>query len=174
VQSEINKGTQFFIALTFDYPQSTNPMPTDGNPEKGDKEQLPKDIKNEKLNLLIAEDNQFNQLLVKNIIAKNFPNFEITIVENGLLVLEKMKTEHFDFILMDIQMPEMNGIEATKEIRNHPETYTSNIPIIACTAGVTPSEIQNCYDAGMNDFIGKPFKPDELIAKIQNLFNPII
>jgi len=174
VQSEINKGTQFFIALTFDYPQSTNPMPTDGNPEKGDKEQLPKDIKNEKLNLLIAEDNQFNQLLVKNIIAKNFPNFEITIVENGLLVLEKMKTEDFDFILMDIQMPEMNGIEATKEIRNHPETYTSNIPIIACTAGVTPSEIQNCYDAGMNDFIGKPFKPDELIAKIQNLFNPII
>jgi CheY-like chemotaxis protein len=144
-------------------------MPSDGNPKQGDKKQLPKDIKNEKLNILIAEDNQFNQLLVKNIITKNFPKFEVTIVENGLLVLEKMKTEDFDFILMDIQMPKLNGYDATKEIRTIDKDNSTYI--IALTAGATLGEKEKCLDAGMNYYISKPIIIEDLLEVMGKIIN---
>ncbi len=173
VDSELNKGTSFTIVLTFGYSNINikQHLEAEAALVQTPVAQL-RDIKEEHLSILIAEDNQFNQLLAKNVINKSFPNFDVSIAENGEQVLVKLKEKQFDLILMDIQMPIMSGIEAAKAIRSSTGEYPNTIPIIACTAGVTPAEIQDCFDAGMNDFIGKPFKPDEMIAKIDKLFNP--
>ena len=94
----------------------------------------------------------------------------IDTVENGALAIEKFKTNTFDLILMDVQMPEMNGFEATQSIREieKSEGRTTTIPIIAMTASLLKTEIDSCYDAGMNNYIPKPYKLEELIVPIFN------
>lgn len=82
--------------------------------------------------------------------------------------MEKLKAGTFDVILMDIQMPVMNGFDATKAIRRL-EGEKANTAIIAMTANVLKEEVDLCYESGMNDFIGKPFDTDELLIKIINL-----
>ena len=77
----------------------------------------------------------------------------------------------FDIILMDVQMPEMDGFEATRNIRNSENEKLKNIPIIACTAGVTPPEVEECYNSGMDDFLAKPFQPNDLVNKINYHLN---
>jgi signal transduction histidine kinase/ligand-binding sensor domain-containing protein/CheY-like chemotaxis protein len=116
--------------------------------------------------ILIAEDNAFNQLLITKVISKYLPQATFIVVNNGKEVLEKLQQIAFDIILMDVQMPEMDGIEATKQIRMSQHTDYCTIPIMACTAGVTVDEIQKCYDSGMDEFISKPFQPEELVKKI--------
>ncbi|MBK6947406.1 MAG: response regulator [Haliscomenobacter sp.] len=81
-----------------------------------------------------------------------------------------MKSSTFDVILMDVQMPTMNGFEATKAIRSI-DNEKAHTPIIAMTANVLKEEVELCYQTGMNDFIGKPFDTNELMQKIFNLLN---
>ncbi|MBK9553434.1 MAG: response regulator [Saprospiraceae bacterium] len=97
---------------------------------------------------------------------------QVEVAENGLIAVEKLKSSAFDVILMDIQMPVMNGFEATKVIRAL-DSEKAQIPIIAMTANVLKEEVDLCYQAGMNDFIGKPFDTNELLNKIFNLINKI-
>jgi len=92
--------------------------------------------------------------------------FERDIASNGKIAIEKMKTTHYDIILMDLQMPEMNGFEATEYIRN---TLHSSIPIIALTADVTTVDLEKCKAFGMNDYIAKPIDERILYSKIVNL-----
>lgn len=104
------------------------------------------------INLLIAEDNKINMLLTKTLVSKNFPNIKIHEANNGLEAVEISNDLNPEIILMDIQMPVMNGYEATKKIKkNNPSTI-----IIALTAGVITGEKEKCMDIGMNDFIIKP------------------
>ncbi|TRX20683.1 CheR family methyltransferase [Flavobacterium franklandianum] len=105
----------------------------------------------QKIKVLVAEDIPLNQILIK-LILNDF-GFECEIADNGKIVLEKLKESEYDIILMDLQMPEMNGFEATDYIR-----YTLNlqIPIIALTADVTSIDIDKSKKAGMNDYISKP------------------
>ena len=104
------------------------------------------------INLLIAEDNKINMLLTKTLVSKNFPNIKIHEANNGLEAVEISNELNPEIILMDIQMPVMNGYEATKKIKkNNPSTI-----IIALTAGVITGEKEKCMDIGMNDFIIKP------------------
>jgi CheY-like chemotaxis protein len=116
------------------------------------------------LKVLMADDNELNRLLVVNICKKI--GWELDVVENGLMVLEKLKSSHYDLILMDIQMPEMNGLEATRKIRNEFAPPLNAIPIIACTAYGQEEEIKECLTAGMNDYIAKPFKLHDFLAKV--------
>lgn len=88
----------------------------------------------------------------------------VEVAENGMIAVEKLKSSAFDVILMDVQMPVMNGFDATRTIRNL-ESEKANTPIIAMTANVLKEEVDLCYQAGMNDFIGKPFDTEELIQK---------
>ena len=83
--------------------------------------------------------------------------------DNGKIAIEKLTTTHYDIILMDLQMPEMNGFEATAYIRNQ---LKSNIPIIALTADVTTVDVEKCKAAGMNDYISKPIDEKLLYEKI--------
>jgi len=102
------------------------------------------------MNVLIAEDDLMNQLLMGKYMRTL--QWEHTIVSNGLLALEECRKGSFDAILMDIEMPELDGIEATKSIR----LFNKEIPIIAITAYVTEQNKNRCSDAGMNSFLAKP------------------
>lgn len=112
--------------------------------------------------ILIAEDNQLNQMLIKAILDKESIQYELA--ENGEQVLEKLKTTNFDLILMDIQMPIMDGVTATIEIRNN---LKSSIPIIALTANASVSDELKYKEVGMNDHLSKPFKREDLFNKIK-------
>lgn len=115
------------------------------------------------LNILVAEDNQINQQVILYILQKL--GYEPTIVENGLQAIDLVKRDSFDIVLMDLQMPEMDGLEATRHIRKIPML---NPPvIIALTANTMEGDAEECYDAGMNDYIGKPVKLDELLSKLR-------
>lgn len=108
----------------------------------------------DKVNILIAEDNAINMLLAKTIIRRIAPNAVIYEATNGLEAVEYCRMNRPDLILMDVQMPEMNGYEATRNIRKLvPEV---NAPIVALTAGNVKSEKEKCLEAGMDDFLLKP------------------
>ncbi|WP_316810248.1 response regulator [Pedobacter heparinus] len=106
------------------------------------------------INVLIAEDNAVNMLLAKTIVRRIAPNATIHEAKNGLEALELYKSTSIDIVLMDIQMPEMNGYEATKKIRA--VQHKIHTPIIALTAGNVKGEKEKCFAAGMDDFISKP------------------
>ena len=120
----------------------------------------------DKIKILVAEDVALNQLLIK-IILNDF-GFEYEIVSNGKMVIEKLTHNSYDIILMDLQMPEMNGFEATEYIR---KSMKSSIPIIALTADVTTADVSKCKSFGMDDYISKPINEILLYSKIVGLVN---
>jgi PAS domain S-box-containing protein len=113
--------------------------------------------------ILVAEDNKMNQLLITEILRKSNCDFELVV--NGQEVIDKMKEDHFDIILMDIQMPVIDGVTAAKYIR---EELKSSIPIIALTANASLEDQKVYREIGMNDYLLKPFKKDLLFEKIAN------
>ncbi|MEQ8304738.1 MAG: ATP-binding protein [Cyclobacteriaceae bacterium] len=115
------------------------------------------------LNVLLVEDNDINRLYATSILKMWECNTEIA--ENGFVAVEKSKSGKFDVVLMDIQMPVMDGYEATKAIRQS-ENAKSKIPIIALTANANASDIQKCLASGMNDCIAKPFSPETLFSTL--------
>ncbi len=133
-------------------------------PDKADKM---KNIFKQEIQVLIAEDNEMNMMLAKNIVKTVLPNAEIIEAENGKKAIEKFSEHQPEIILMDIQMPVMGGLEATVEIRKN----NQNIPIIALTAGVTKQEKEECLEAGINHFIGKPIDQKKLKEYLLNNLN---
>lgn len=121
------------------------------------------------IKVLIAEDNEVNKLLVKRMLEHWGMSYKTA--HNGFEVLELVHTEDFDIILMDIQMPDKNGIDAAREIRNLANETKKNIPIIALTANALKGEEKKYQEVGMNDFLTKPFKEKELLAILQRVFN---
>lgn len=118
------------------------------------------------LRLLLAEDNLINQVIMVKFFEKW--NAKLYIANNGLEVLDLLKTKTFDLILMDIQMPMMNGIETTRSIRNSGLPY-NNMPIIALTADITSEVKDEMFSLGVSEFITKPFEPNKLIDAISRL-----
>jgi PAS domain S-box-containing protein len=117
------------------------------------------------LHLLLAEDNLVNQRLAARVLGKH--GHRVTVVENGLEVLKALELSRFDLILMDIQMPDMDGLEATRLIRQQEAISGCRIPIIALTAHAMKGDRERCFDAGMDDYISKPIKVDELLGAIE-------
>jgi CheY-like chemotaxis protein len=120
--------------------------------------------------ILLVEDNELNQKFAIAVIRKL--GYEMDIASNGLIGVQLFKENTYDLILMDIQMPEMNGIEATQAIRQLEASEGSgkHVPIIAVTAFAMEQDKRNCMEAGMDDFIAKPYKPFELEQKIKQFF----
>lgn len=118
-----------------------------------------------KLHILVVDDNQINRLLLNKVILKWGSTADFA--ENGMQAVDKILTNHnYDVVLMDIYMPEMGGIEATQIIRSKEDPYFKQLPIIALTASMLISERSEIDDAGMNDFILKPFDPKNLLQKL--------
>ena len=155
VISSINIGSTFSFVLNF---QKTD---SDAQIDTGALE-LDEEIKN--IKILVVEDIALNQLLMKTLLD-DF-GFERDIASNGKIAIEKLQEKSFDIILMDLQMPVMNGFEATEYIR---KTMNSKIPIIALTADVTTVDLEKCKTVGMNDYIAKPVDERILYNKIVGL-----
>ncbi len=118
------------------------------------------------IRILVAEDNTVNQLLVARVLEKQ--GFSVDIAGNGVEALDKLNSTNYDLVIMDLQMPEMDGYETTTRIRGSESTY-QNIPIMAMTAHTIKGEIEKCLALGMTDFISKPFDSEELKKKILGL-----
>ena len=117
--------------------------------------------------ILVAEDNHVNRLLIKRVLDKT--GCKTDLVFNGAQCVESVKTGKYDLVLMDIQMPEMDGYAATKHIRTILFPPVCNIPIIAMTAHALTSEVDKCISIGMNDYVSKPFKQEVLFSKMEKL-----
>lgn len=114
----------------------------------------PKFVESETVTLMVAEDNQINMLLVRTMLNKIFPNLNLIEVVDGKEAVEKFTEFNPDLIFMDIQMPELNGYEATGQIRQF--SLDRHVPIIALTAGTVKGEKEKCLQAGMDDYVTKP------------------
>ena len=155
VESEINKGSTFSFTLDF--------LKTDKKPD-AEIEIIEQNGDLKRIKILVAEDVPLNQLLMKTILEEF--GFECDIAENGKIAVEKMKVNVYDAILMDLQMPKMNGFEATEYIRKR---LQMKIPIIALTADVTTVDLDKCTAVGMNEYIAKPIDERQLYNKIVKL-----
>jgi CheY-like chemotaxis protein len=155
VESKVNVGSTFSFILTFK--KTTEDVELDSVMQEPD-------VDNCDISVLVVEDIPLNQLLMKTLLD-DF-GFKRDIASNGKIAIEKLKLRPYDIILMDLQMPEMNGFEATDYIRN---TMKSTIPIIALTADVTTVDLAKCRAVGMNDYIAKPVDERVLYSKIIGL-----
>lgn len=167
VESVKDKGSTFYFSLDL---EGNDKIMT---PEKNvlSEKEATNDIFKRQLKILVAEDNKLNQILIQKIL-KNF-NIEVELVVNGKEAITRVEDKDFDIIFMDIQMPEMNGFEATEYIRSHFSDVPKkqSIPIIALSAAVTEAERTKAKHLGMNYFIAKPFKEHEIINTIKKALN---
>ncbi len=122
------------------------------------------------LKVLLVDDNEYNIIVARDTL-KSKANLEIIEAYDGLQAVDFVKKNDFDVILMDVQMPVMNGFDATQYIRNNFENPKKDIPIIALTASVLRTDLDKCIDAGMNSYIPKPFKAYQLIGEIAEVLN---
>lgn len=119
------------------------------------------------MKVLVVEDNPINSLLIKKIFSNwnSIPEF----ASNGYEALDKIEAGAFDVILMDIHMPLLDGYATSKLIRNMPDKAKSCVPILALTASVSSDLCVKIRDAGMNDYINKPFNSDDLYRKLKSI-----
>ena len=170
LESEAGKGSCFSFSLPFELPTpvsrsitGTSPSSIDngGNSSKG-------------MRILLAEDDGISQTIAVAMLEQN--GWEVTAVTNGREVLEELEQESYDLILMDIQMPNMDGFETTRNIRSHTDEKTAEIPIIAMTAHAMREDREKCLAAGMNGYLSKPIETRlfmEVIDKILSDTRPI-
>ena len=150
VDSKKGKGSKFTILLSF---KKSN--------QNLDQNEISRDVSLNGLNILVAEDNEVNSFYLKTILEQD--GCIVSLAKNGQEVIEFCKKQEFDLILMDIQMPILDGISATQIIRKE---LKINTPIIAQTANTVQKDIDACYEAGVLDYISKPFTISELNRKI--------
>ncbi len=164
LKSELNKGTSFNFNLSF---------PITNDEFHGFNYSFDKIAKHESRDwkILLAEDNEINALILRQIIADWEMN--LTVAKNGQDAVDLLINGHYDLILMDIHMPVMNGIEATKKIRNLTDPIKSQIKIIILTASVTEEIRKELSDMQIDEFIGKPFNQNDLYTKIVRQLNSI-
>ena len=157
LNSKINEGSEFFVTIPFE--KTAKPK---------EKKQLSKIGKFNNETILLVEDNQVNQLVVKRFLTKWKSN--VTIVENGQQCLDELKENEYDIILMDLNMPVMDGYEATRIIRNTPSPY-QDIPIIALTAAAIGEIRQKTKSMGFDQYMSKPFEPRALFTVLKEMIN---
>jgi hypothetical protein len=117
--------------------------------------------------VLIAEDSSVIQNLTKKILQ--FQNFEISSVKNGEQVLKALEKEHVDIILLDINMPVMDGMECARQVRKLPDPQKANVPIVAITGNAKNYSMEDFRQAGINDYLPKPLDFDKLVDVVKKL-----
>ena len=123
----------------------------------------------EDIKILLAEDDQLNGELFKELLESQYKNAVVKWVVNGVEAIKSLQKEFYDIIVMDIEMPVMNGYKASEEIRKATDMSYSNIPILGMTAHIVEDVMEKCYQSGMSDCISKPFQIEYLTKKINTL-----
>ncbi len=165
VQSAVGQGTQFTVILPLK--ESDNQLPVEEIPIVDDSMKL----ELAKMKLLLAEDNEFNRMVAEDTLKSLLPGIHIDVAVNGMEAVQKVQYGNYDIVLMDIQMPVMDGVEATLAIRNTLPAPAKDTRIIAMTANVLQEDVQKYFDTGMNAYVSKPFHPDELLLKMATVMN---
>lgn len=168
VKSNSNEGSEIDVILPFEISakevvdtQNADAPKVVTEDKKAEEPQV-----REKVNILVAEDNVVNQRLVKELLTRK--NYDVTIVENGLRIFDVLEKARFDLILMDIQMPIMDGLEATSIIREIEKGTGKHIPIIGITAYAVKADKEKCLSAGMDNYMSKPFVKEEFYNMIDS------
>jgi len=159
VESEQGKGSTFHFTIHLQ--EIATPLPNTRPDEEGQTAETP----HTPLCILLAEDNPVNQLLAVRLLEKE--GHEVTVAENGRLALECVMQQPIDLVLMDVEMPEMDGLETTQAIRRGERG--GHLPIIAMTAHAMKGDRERFLDAGMDDYVSKPIRPRELYQAIDRL-----
>jgi signal transduction histidine kinase/DNA-binding response OmpR family regulator len=164
VKSELGQGTTFSVVLPLEE-SDVQVEDTKGN--------VLDDSMMAKLNkaqILLVEDNEFNRMVAEDTLKELLPGITIDIAVNGEEAVKRVQQREYDLVLMDIQMPVMDGLTATKTIRKTLPAPNKNTCIIAMTANVLQEDVQQYLHQGMNGYVSKPFKPDELLLKMASVF----
>ena len=122
------------------------------------------------LRVLVAEDNAVNQRLAVRLLERQ--GHAVTVVDTGRAALAAVSRERFDIVLMDVQMPEMDGLAATAAIRERDKESKSHVPIVAMTAHAMDGDRQRCLDAGMDGYLTKPVRSADLYATLEAFSRP--
>lgn len=158
-ESEKDKGTTFVITI---------PFKIDMEKREAEKKAKKSVCSIAGLNILLVEDNELNMEIATTILRE--AGFEVDTAENGRTAVEKVKaSDGYDAVLMDIQMPEMDGYEATRRIRSLPDFKKAVTPIIAMTANAFEEDRRNAMDAGMNEHISKPIDIEKLMSLLKHV-----
>jgi CheY-like chemotaxis protein len=158
VNSKLGKGTQFTFNLKFDAAE----------PPQGEVPTFKPAVQTQQGTcILVVDDQPLNRTLVKAVLSKVWPDVVLLEAIHGLDALDKVQSHSVNLILMDMLMPEMDGVSATIKIRRELPDPICDIPVIGLTANANESTRQQCLQAGMNEIIYKPFNRDELVSCIE-------
>jgi CheY-like chemotaxis protein len=162
-ESTLGEGTHFwfYLPLASQTPETsviTSPTGTNLNSDLS-------------YQFLVVDDHPINRLLVRQILQKHWKNSAVTEADNGIKALNEIQAKRFDLVLMDMVMPEMDGIEATQRLRQDLHNETANIPVLGLTANVNPNDLERFAKAGVDATVLKPFDQLKLCEQVQNLLN---
>lgn len=161
-KSELNSGTTFTVAIPFEV-SNINQLSIESISPEGEQNIL------YKKRILLVEDNELNRVVAGRYLEKWHVDYDVA--ENGIIAVELTSANNYDAILMDIQMPQMDGYQATRLIRTLDKSLNKFTPIIGLTAHAIAGEKEKCIGAGMNDYLAKPFKPNDLLWIITSAIN---
>ncbi|QQR94292.1 MAG: response regulator [Bacteroidota bacterium] len=161
VESTQGKGSSFIMKLPL---VATNELATETKDKVSSSVEIRKGLR-----ILLAEDNQFNQMVAEDTLRMVIPDLTLDIVDNGVQAIEKLTSGNYDLVILDIHMPEMDGYETTQFIRTQMPSPLNGVPIMAMTANVISEEIDKCFAVGMNAYVSKPFTHEDLFDKIKSL-----
>ena len=163
--SVLGKGSTFFFDLVFELGDAANIG------KKIAAKQVTELKQDRPLRLLLVEDHKMNQIVARKTLERHWENIEVTIADNGKIAIDFLKNKSFDIILMDIQMPVMDGYETTEYIRTKMPKEIATMPILAMTAHAHIAKDEKFKEYGMDDFVLKPFEPEQLFHKIAKYVN---
>lgn len=163
VESELGKGTTFTVIIPFAASRLIHTTRQAPRVNKAVMDRL------KSIRLLLVEDNEFNRMVAEDTLKEMLPEIQITVAVNGKEAVDYMRTQPFDLVLMDIQMPIMDGVEATRKIREELPEPANKVKIIAMTANVLSEDVERYLQAGMNAYVSKPFHTEELLLKMASV-----
>jgi signal transduction histidine kinase/CheY-like chemotaxis protein/HPt (histidine-containing phosphotransfer) domain-containing protein len=160
VQSELQKGTTFSTVIPFEESELQDDVKEENLLDACSMQRL------NNMRVLLVEDNEFNRMVAEDTLKETIPQLRLDIAVNGQEAVTRLQEEQYDIVLMDIQMPVMDGVKATQAIRTTLPEPARSTRIIAMTANVLQEDVQTYLDAGMNAYISKPFHAEELLLKM--------
>lgn len=161
VESRLGQGSRFWFTVPFERRLATLPAPIEALPASETDEALPR------LDVLVVEDNEVNSMVASGLLER--AGHRATVAATGAAALEEVAAGRHDLVLMDLRLPDMDGLEVTRRIRAMDDPVRREVPIVALSAQVSRTDIDACFVAGMNDFLGKPFHLDRLEATLRRV-----